>query len=95
MEHEVKELLNNIHPKDVVKILEPHIKWILKDENDIIILVDKTYAMNELSKTENMEKLIKWVGTTYWEWYNTVIKLNSFDDENYKREVNIPHQIHY
>jgi hypothetical protein len=61
MQHEVKNLLNNLHPTEVRKILEPHIKGIKKDEKEknISIIVDQTYTMNQLAKAENMQVLIK------------------------------------
>jgi hypothetical protein len=61
MEHEVKNFLSNIHSSNVKKILEPHIKGIIIDEKDknVNIIVDQTYTMNKLAKTENMEILIK------------------------------------
>lgn len=95
MENIIKWLLNNINSKEIVKLLEKNISWIIEDENEkiVTITINKKYVMNDLLKSDNLDLIKSWVHKTFWEDYSINLKLkwNSTHD----REMLISHNIHY
>lgn len=102
METNIKKLIGNISGKSTRKIVEDHIKELnINTENkSIIIILDKKFALHQLSSNEHIWDLLKWVKKSFWEEYETILKSNPHitrgeKDEHHDREMNVPHTIHY
>lgn len=95
MEKTIKKLLENIHPKNIIKILESNISniKIIEDKKRVKIYINKKYAMNDLLKSDNIKNLIEWVHKTFWDEYSTSLKLKL--DWQHDREMLVPHTIHF
>lgn len=102
MEHILKELLKNISPSSVKKLVEEHVDKIKVDNENkkITLKVNKKFVFNTLNSAEYIWDLIKWIKKTYGEDYKTVIKLSNHimkgeDTEHHDREMNTPYKVHY
>lgn len=96
MENTLKKLFNNIHPINIIKLLENNISDIIRDDKEkrITIYVNKKYVMKDLLKSDNLSDLIKAVHNTFWEEYSTSFKLRP-DIITHDREMLVPHTIHF
>lgn len=102
MEEILKKLLENISPRTTREILEDHVKEITVDDDNksVTIEIDRTYALNQLSSSDHIWSIIKWIKKSFWEEYETILKnldhsVWRYWNEHHDREMNIPHFIHY
>jgi len=67
MEKSIEVFLEHITSKEIKEILKNHLSQIIKDEEikDIMLVVNKKYAMNELHKSRDMHKLLEAVHKIY------------------------------
>ena len=101
MEKNLKKLVENISPKSTREIVEDHVNSIeLTDSDEVIVMVDRRYAFNNLHSSEHIWNLISWVRKAFWEDKETVLKLQAHlmkweTTEHHDREMNVPFKIHY
>jgi hypothetical protein len=102
MDANIKKLIEWILPKSTREIVEDHVKEIIinVEAKNITLLIDRTYALNQLSSADHIWNLIKWVKKSFWNESETILKtkchtLKGEKKEHHDREINVPHTIHY
>lgn len=96
MQKELKIYIDNLSPKETRQIVEKHAKRIdlNEEENQIIIIIDKKYAYNDLISSPHIENAQKAVKQSFGEKYEPVIKFEWGEEPHEGREKNVPHHIH-
>lgn len=102
MEANLKKLLNGISPISTRELIEDHVKEIIENDEDksITIIIDRKYALNQLTSSDHIWNVLKWVKNSFWQDYETIIKIVNhkfwrYWNEHHDREMNIPLFIHY
>lgn len=99
MEKSIEIFLENVSPKEIKEVLKNHLSKIVKDdeEKDIILVVNKKYAMNELHKSKDIQALLHTVHKIYWEDYSLTLKLQLEDLSIHQddEDVFVPHMVRY
>ena len=98
----LKKLIEEVPHKSTKELIEDHAKEVIVDEQNksVTIVIDRKYALNELTKADHISDVIKWVKKAFWEDFGTTIKAMDhsvwrYGNEHHDREMNIPHTIHY
>lgn len=96
MKKDIELFIEKVASKEIREVLEKHLSEILKDdtEKEVILMVDKKYALNELHTSSEVEKLAHAVHKVYGEEYSLTLKVDLLEAHN-ERTMFIPHTIRY
>ena len=101
MEKDIKEFLENISSKSTRELIQEHLSSLEITKNkEIVMVIDRKYAFNNLNSHEHRESVIKWLKKAFGEDKILILKLGSHlmrweEREHHNREMNVPHAIRY
>ncbi len=99
MEKSIEIFLENVSSKEIKEILKEHLSKLIKndEEKDIVLAINKKYAMNELHKSKDMDTLLHTIHKVYWEEYSLTLKLDLADLGSHEdgEDVFVPHMVRY
>lgn len=96
MKKDTEAFVESVSSKEIREVLGRHLSQILKNERkkEVVLMIDKKYAVNELHKSSEIEKLTHAAHKVYGEDYSLSLKANLMEPHN-QREALIPHTIRY
>lgn len=94
MKKEVELFIEKVSSKEIREVLEKHLSEIKVNEKEVVLVLDKKYAMHELHRSSEVEQLVHTVQKLYGEDFSLTLKLE-LKEAHGERDMFVPHTIRY